>query len=385
MLLSARFAGDPVLEACLNGTHRMLPFETGPAVGEVQRALLALGYLLPVFGADETFGTETATAVTRFKTDEGIEPNDGVVGVQTMAALDSYFVDEDAPPPPPPVPPPPPDPFGRRPSAVAKLPVAAGTVAAFAAKPGGSPWLHLDRTSVASGITAITTFPDSAQQGGNGLCTTAAFANIWAQDAPDAYAAFAAALFDNGAAELAPFQGGGGTRITASPDLMAADYGAIAVRMRARGFPVPSQADWMVFSAIRDSSNMFADFTGDPDDWVSSNIGDGAMGSGDLVTWMRSAGAWAAVVDEENEVFHSSLDHAKGLDPSRSRCVLSINSSILTKDPGGHSVVLRSPVTDDAADGSVSLKVWTWASVRTINATRSKFERAYFGAVIGFL
>ena len=280
----------PIRSVCWQPGPRGLPrrhssnvaARDGPAVGEVQRALLALGYPLPLLGADEIFGTETAAAVTAFKKDEGIEPSDGVVGVQTMAALDSYFVDEDAPPPAPPVPPPPPDSFGRRPSAAAKLLGAAATITTFAAKPVGSPWLHLNRTSVASGITAITTFPDTAQQGGNGLCTTAAFANIWAQDAPDAYAAFAAALFDNGAADLAPSQGGGGTRITASPDLMAADYGAIATRMQTRNFPVPSQADWMVFSAIRDSSNTFVNFTGDPDDWVSSTIGDGSMTSGGL-------------------------------------------------------------------------------------------------------
>lgn len=350
----------------------------------MQRALLALGYKLPLFGADESFGAETAAAVTEFKTDEGIEPSDGVVGMQTMAALDSYFVDEDTPPPAPPVPPPPPDAFGRRPSAVAKLPGAAAVIATFAANPAGSPWLHLDRASVASGITTMTNFPDSAQQGGNGLCTTAAFANIWAQDAPDAYPAFAAALFDNGEADLAPFQGVGGTRITASPDLMAADYGAIAARMQARGFPVPSQADWMVFSTIRDSSNTFSDFTGDPDDWVSNTVADGSMSSGDLVTWMSSAAAWTAVVNEENTLFPASLDHAKGLDPTRSRCVLAIDVALLTKDTGGHSVVLRSPVTE-SADGSVNMRLWTWAGVRAVTASKSKFEKCYFGAVIGFV
>jgi hypothetical protein len=267
---------------------------------------------------------------------------------------------------------------------VAKLPAAAARVAAFAATGAGSPWLHLNRATVASNITTITTRPDTAQQGGNGLCTTAAFANIWAQDAPDAYAAFATALFDSGAADLAPFQGGGGTRITASPALKAADYGAIASRMLARGVPAPSQADWMVFSAIRDSSNNFVDFTGDPDDWVSHNLGDGAMPASDLVTWMSSSGAWARVVNEENMVLHASLDHAKGLDPSRSRCLLTINVAMLVKDTGAHSVVLRSPVTQ-AVDGSVDLRVWTWGGVRAVHVSKSDFERWYFGAVIGFL
>ena len=99
---------------------------------------------------------------------------------------------------------------------------------------------------------------------------------------------------------------------------------------------------------------------------------------------MSSADAWTAVVDEENTVFHASLDHAKGLDPSRSRCVLAIDVAMLTKATGGHSVVLRSPVTE-AADGSVNLSVWTWAGVRGVNVPKPKFERTYFGAVIGFI
>ena len=74
MLVSARFTGDPVLEACLDGTHRMLPPETGEAVRKVQQALLDLGFQLPVFGADATYGDETAAAVTQFKIAQGIEP-----------------------------------------------------------------------------------------------------------------------------------------------------------------------------------------------------------------------------------------------------------------------------------------------------------------------
>ncbi len=55
MLVSARFAGVPTLEACVAGTHRMLPLETGgtgEAVRKVQLALLELGFPLPVFGAE---------------------------------------------------------------------------------------------------------------------------------------------------------------------------------------------------------------------------------------------------------------------------------------------------------------------------------------------
>jgi hypothetical protein len=213
--------------------------------------------------------------------------------MQTMAALDMLFADESPPPPPPAL-----DQFGRHPSGAARLPSALATVAAFGAKPAGSNWLHLDRSAVAAGVAAVVTLPDSVQQGGNGLRTEAAFANIWAQDNPDAYAAFATSLYDNGAADLAPFQGGGGIRIPPSAALLGADYGAIAARMSARHVPVPSQADWMILSAIRDSSNLLVNFTGDPDDWVSHNLGDDAEFVGEPANWMRAVSAWTNVVDE---------------------------------------------------------------------------------------
>ena len=88
MLTNPRFAGDPVLEACAAGTHRMLTPETGPAVAKVQQALLDLGFALPLHGADGVFNEETGAAVVAYKTDRGIFPNDPVVGPKTMASLD---------------------------------------------------------------------------------------------------------------------------------------------------------------------------------------------------------------------------------------------------------------------------------------------------------
>lgn len=87
-LTNPRFAGDPVLEACLAGAHRMLAPETGPAVTKVQQALIDLGFALPVHGADGSFSDETGSAVVAYKTDRQIFPNDPVVGQRTMASLD---------------------------------------------------------------------------------------------------------------------------------------------------------------------------------------------------------------------------------------------------------------------------------------------------------
>jgi peptidoglycan hydrolase-like protein with peptidoglycan-binding domain len=395
-LKSMRFAGDTDLTNVLNGSLRLgavgtPPFpapvlSSGPAIAKVQQALIDIGYPMPAFGADGNFGVETGTAVATFKQDWHLVPDDPVVGPQTMEALDKEMVAFERtapPPPPPPTPSPPGDPFGRTAAGAAKVPGALASATAFGATGAGSPWLHLDRTTVAAGITALVSNPDGAQQGGNGLCTTAAFINVWAQDAPDSYAAFAAALFDNGAANIAPNQGGGGLTITASNALMAADYGAIVSRMTAKGFPAPSQADWMVMSAIRDSTNNIVPFTGDPDDWVSSTLGDGASPFGNLDSWLRNAGAWISVVDAANVLLTASIDEAKLLDPTRSRCLLNIDVGMLVTDSGRHTAVLRSPITQ-GADGFVTLRVWSWAGLRDVRVTTAQFEDTYYGANVAF-
>jgi len=396
-LESARFAGDASLAQVLNGTLRLAAPGTppvpapvlsdGPPITKVQQALIDLGYPMPTFGADGSFGGETGTAVVAFKTDWHLLPRDPVVGPKTMTALDREMVAferPEPPPPPPPTPTPLVDPFGRTAVSAARVPAALASTAAFAATGAGSPWLHLDRATVATGVSERVTTPDGAQQGGNGLCTTAAFINVWAQDAPDAYAAFATALFDNGVASIAPSQGAGGLTITASNGLKAADYATIASGMTAKHFPVPSQADWMVMSAIRDSTNTVTPFTGDPNDWISSTLGDGASPFGDLDSWLRNAGAWNAVVDEANVLLSASADEAAQLDPARSRCLLNIDAAMLQPDAGRHTVVLRSPVVQ-GANGLVSLRVWSWAGLRDVSISKDKFEKTYYGANVAFL
>ena len=102
---SPRFQGDRDLESVLRGNLRLAARGTsakpapvlsaGPAIAKVQRALVDLGYPLPKFGADGLFGGETGSAVTKFKTDMRIEPNDPVVGRATITALDQMIRDHD--------------------------------------------------------------------------------------------------------------------------------------------------------------------------------------------------------------------------------------------------------------------------------------------------
>ena len=87
-LRGPRFSGDPVLEECFAGRHRMMVPEQGLAVKRVQAALIELGRSVGPAGADGIFGHATAVAVTAYKTFKGLVPNDPVVGRGTSKALD---------------------------------------------------------------------------------------------------------------------------------------------------------------------------------------------------------------------------------------------------------------------------------------------------------
>jgi peptidoglycan hydrolase-like protein with peptidoglycan-binding domain len=89
-LRAARFAGDPVLEACFDG-ERLLRFGSrGAAVEKLQQALIDAGFPLPVFGVDGIFESETQSAVRDFQRAHGLDP-DGLVGPLTMGSLDALF------------------------------------------------------------------------------------------------------------------------------------------------------------------------------------------------------------------------------------------------------------------------------------------------------
>ena len=92
---SPRFAGDPLLEACLANTHRLMVGQSGEAVRKIQQALIDLGYQIPD-GATGNFGQQTANAVVHFKTIKGLQPNDPVIGPGTSHALDIDIVARDA-------------------------------------------------------------------------------------------------------------------------------------------------------------------------------------------------------------------------------------------------------------------------------------------------
>jgi hypothetical protein len=89
-LRGPRFSGDPVLEECFAGRHRMLAPEQGLPVKRVQAALIELGRSVGPKGDDGVFGADTGAAVSAYKAskDPPLTPTDPVVGPGTSKALD---------------------------------------------------------------------------------------------------------------------------------------------------------------------------------------------------------------------------------------------------------------------------------------------------------
>lgn len=65
----------------------------GPAIADIQKVLLALGYKLPKYGVDGVRGRETSAAVSAFQEDNGLAI-DGDPGPQTVGMMNKLLTDK---------------------------------------------------------------------------------------------------------------------------------------------------------------------------------------------------------------------------------------------------------------------------------------------------
>lgn len=89
-LLSPRFSGNRILEACLDNQRTLQQGSRGAAVTLVQQALIDAGFPLPVNGANGIFNAETKTALEDFQRASSLVV-DGKLGQNTISALDALF------------------------------------------------------------------------------------------------------------------------------------------------------------------------------------------------------------------------------------------------------------------------------------------------------
>jgi hypothetical protein len=97
-LNSEAFSGDPELEAAFDG-EKIFKKDVKPgtsvnsvsSVKKIQQALVGLGFSLPKYGVDGSYGDETVSAVKKYQSRKKLKFTeiDGEVGKQTIALLDS--------------------------------------------------------------------------------------------------------------------------------------------------------------------------------------------------------------------------------------------------------------------------------------------------------
>ncbi|MEP6930657.1 MAG: DUF4157 domain-containing protein, partial [Flavobacterium sp.] len=87
-----QFKNNPPLEKANDNQMLISTGQKGQYVAELQEGLMQAGQSLPKFGADGDFGSETRNAVIGFQTDNGLNKIDGLVGPETMGALDNKLV-----------------------------------------------------------------------------------------------------------------------------------------------------------------------------------------------------------------------------------------------------------------------------------------------------
>jgi hypothetical protein len=63
----------------------------GPEVADVQKAIIALGYPLPLHGVDGIRGPETAGAIKKFQTDNKLTAIDGDPGEETVSKINAIL------------------------------------------------------------------------------------------------------------------------------------------------------------------------------------------------------------------------------------------------------------------------------------------------------
>jgi peptidoglycan hydrolase-like protein with peptidoglycan-binding domain len=94
-LTSPRFAGCTRLQQAALNSPALRQGEKGEPVAIVQRALVDLGYLMPITtkktgSPDGIYGPETAQVVLQFQKKHGLSP-DGITGKQTLSKLDELL------------------------------------------------------------------------------------------------------------------------------------------------------------------------------------------------------------------------------------------------------------------------------------------------------
>jgi hypothetical protein len=245
--------------------------------------------------------------------------------------------------------------------------------------PVDPPWSNLDPNLVRPRIQDLFDTPSDFQQGSESLCTAAVFFYHLFVLKPIETAQFAQDLFNQGSASL------GGLTVAPGPDLINADYAAIFAT--ATDSVNPPQCDWMLMCSIRDSTNYFIDFEGDPAESIAQ-----VTFMNDLKNWYSSTGFFSNVNLDTYYVTDPSVTTLQAVVKTDTNAVaLWIKAKLLASqfDLSGvgpletHMIAVTQTPTIDEANNQVSLQLWTWGlPPKTLNVALDFFQDCIYAILV---
>jgi len=271
--------------------------------------------------------------------------------------------------------------------AVSDVNVALAAVDAFEATGPTVAW-GLDRYDTLQRLRVLLRHPETFEQRGLNACAAAVFYRVWLAHDPVAAADFACRMLRDGSAYI------GALAIAPSWKLLGQQYGQLRYATdAAHPGATPETAEWMLMSALRDSENIWFDYTGEP--WTAGDAVAGLTLPSTLASWLTATRLYSTVENVTNLVASADLNDFLTQNPREDLDVLLfINTPAIydmTRDtlgpvPSGnwfstpnHYVHLQSmPYVDDRQQW-VHLDTWSWGRTWDGWQGSERFRSNYFG------
>jgi hypothetical protein len=229
---------------------------------------------------------------------------------------------------------------------------------------------RLDAKRVLSRLAELVVDPSKVSQSSLNLCGPAAFLMLWLKRDPMAVVEFTKELF-SGSAYISSL------RIWPHPTLLQRDYEALE-----RKCP---PAEWMLLSALRDSTNQWMRYRGTIRDNASA-----ITFPSEIVRWLKATNIYRTIANDTKLLRPASFEEAASLRPNETTDVMLLinkrmfgfrENPIVDRFPN-HYVVLDSPITE-TPDGKIDFTAWSWGGKYPQQPiAKSVFERNCYGAIV---
>lgn len=249
---------------------------------------------------------------------------------------------------------------------------------------------QLDCGAVLARLRQLLQNPTLLNQRGLNACAPAVFFRIWLARDPVAAADFACKLLRDGSAQI------GSLTVAAGWKLLQQNYAALrAATDAAHPNATPEPADWMLLSGLRDSENIWFDYTGEP-----FSLTDAAAGltlPSTLASWLSATNLYSSVQNNTNLIASGDLPTLLSLIPtSNVDIVLFINAAAIFglqpaptgAAPGGnffvapnHFVLLTAPFVQGNDPAWMDVEVWSWGDRYAGWQGTARFITNYFGLI----